>query len=126
METQNNAGRRSTDSERITAVEDKLLKCSVHVSDSISSLTERLESMQEALDRNTQALQKYNDSGLHEILKEHNDQKAFVEKSEGYGKRIIFLSKVGASLIGIAVMIGGVIAAIVYFAQNGQWPSGSL
>lgn len=118
-------GRRITDSERITVIEDKFLKCSADVSDSISSLTARFEAMQEALNRNTSALQKYNDHGLTEILKAHNDQKAVLAKAEGYGKRIIFLSKVGTALAGMAITVGGIIAVIAYFVQNGYWPSGA-
>jgi hypothetical protein len=119
--TEEKLDRRSTDAahDRIDQLKADLVQCSTKVTLSIQSLTDRFSEMAEALERNTEALKSYQDLGLPEMIKEHNIQKAFIDKSEILGKRIVFLGKVAATL-------GGTIAAIAYaLTHYGSWPSGT-
>ena len=113
-------GRRSTDTERITEIEEKFLKCSADVSESIASLTSRMKLHAETIEKLTVEYKRMNESGLSAMIKEFNDKKVFAERSENYGRRIVFVGKISAA----ATVIGGTIYAIVYAISNGHWPSG--
>lgn len=115
------SGRRSTDTERIIDLENNLLKCSSDVTESITSLTSQMKLHAETIEKLTVEYKRMNESGLSAMIKEFNDKKVFAERSENYGRRIVFVGKISAA----ATVISGTIYAIVYAIANGHWPSGA-
>lgn len=106
-------GRRSTDTgQRINDIENKLLTWGVSFNESLEGLTDIFESMNQALDRNTEALRKYSEDGLPELIKQYNEEKGFKATATRYGKGTLLVASVG-----------GAIAAILFFLRNGTWPS---
>lgn len=97
---------------KIEDVESKFLtKCS-EVTCSIDGLTMAIKDIQNIL-------KDYNESGLPIMIKDFNERKIFAERTEGYAKNIIFISKVAGAL----TIIAGTAAAIIYLVNNGHFPS---
>ena len=106
-------GRRYNDAhERIDSMEKSIVECSTRFSMSLESLSHKFESMEKALNENTDALRRYQEAGLADMVREHNEEKGFRVTSTRYGKMVVFVS-----------VVGGAVAAIVYFLKTGSWPS---
>ena len=67
----------------------------------------------------TTAIEDWRKGGLGIMIQDYNDKKAFEAQSVAYGQRIILVGKTIAAFS----IIGGAIAAIIYFLANGQWSS---
>lgn len=92
--------------------------CSASVTAAVDRLAHQVGELKHAMNYNDNA-------GLQEMLKDFRDQKGFVAKSEQYGQRLVWGGKIFAWFAGISLTIGGVIAAIAHYMQNGVWPSGA-
>ena len=89
--------------------------------DCSNSMTLEMKELADQIAKLTIAIEDWRKSGLGSMIKDYNDKKIFDERSIVYGKRIIFTGKMLAAFS----LIGGTLAAIVYFIANGQWPMGN-
>jgi len=88
-------------------------------------LSSRIKEVNDALEKLLSELRSYRESGLPEILKEYNDQKVFIARSEKYAMRTLWVAKFITGIIAALVALGGITVAIIQIMKNGVGPTGT-